>query len=620
MLLIPAAGRETMSDRASFLRGSLIESQTNTQGVVTILGSFDDRLSHLDAVMRPTQERTFGIRLAHENIDRTLRSADRILLHFDKCRKAENRIQRGLHEDIEGFMDAVNQLRSSSNFFRDNLKYESNTAMFTQVNTILSKAISKLELEFKTLLMSNSKLLDVQLLYESLPPRRSSKQSGSDLQVYELPTLISPRILPLLYQLVQQLAQSGRQIQCSKIYQDARSLKLEKCVQKFGLGNDKFTVDTVQEMQGSSLKERITDWTKCTRVTVLLLFAAERKLYDKIFQGIGKLNEEIFAEVTSASLRMIVNFVEVIVKCPHGPENLFIIFEMFDVIHELQSDIEITLKGNACAEKRTSFLMLRKQIAFTIQGILGKFPESIEKDPSKGVPSNGKVHPVNSYVMNYLKLLLDFLPSIRVFYKDFVIEDASNPETLVLNIMQALLTNLELKSKQYKDPALAHIFLMNNYHYIVLAVKDSKAKDLLGDDWVQKQRRIVQQNALMYKRESWKKILNALSIQTPGGTSEVSSGVSKEAVKDRFKSFNSQFEEIHQRQSEWIITHSELRESVRLSVNEILQPAYRSFLKRYRPVVERSRNLDKIIKYNPVTLDKMLGDFFEGKSVYVSKR
>lgn len=72
---------------------------------------------------------------------------------------------------------------------------------------------------------------------------------------------------------------------------------------------------------------------------VLLLFAAERKLYDKIFQGIGKLNEEIFAEVTSASLRMIVNFVEVIVKCPHGPENLFIIFEMFDVIHELQSDV-----------------------------------------------------------------------------------------------------------------------------------------------------------------------------------------------------------------------------------------------------------------------------------------
>lgn len=55
-------------------------------------------------------------------------------------------------------------------------------------------------------------------------------------------------------------------------------------------------------------------------------------------------------------------------------------------------------------------------------------------------------------------------------------------------------------------------------------------------------------------------------------------------IISRFKSFNSQFEEIHQRQSEWIITHSELRESVRLSVNEILQPAYRSFLKRYRSV------------------------------------
>lgn len=34
----------------------------------------------------------------------------------------------------------------------------------------------------------------------------------------------------------------------------------------------------------------------------------------------------------------------------------------------------------------------------------------------------------------------------------------------------------------------------------------SEAKDLLGDDWVQRHRRIVQQNANQYKRVAWAKV------------------------------------------------------------------------------------------------------------------
>lgn len=35
----------------------------------------------------------------------------------------------------------------------------------------------------------------------------------------------------------------------------------------------------------------------------------------------------------------------------------------------------------------------------------------------------------------------------------------------------------------------------------------SEAKDLLGDDWVQRHRRIVQQHANQYKRIAWAKVL-----------------------------------------------------------------------------------------------------------------
>lgn len=48
-------GIEALQRRASFLRESLQKSQTNTDAMVSILGSFDHRLSALEAAMRPTQ-------------------------------------------------------------------------------------------------------------------------------------------------------------------------------------------------------------------------------------------------------------------------------------------------------------------------------------------------------------------------------------------------------------------------------------------------------------------------------------------------------------------------------------------------------------------------------------
>ena len=49
----------------------------------------------------------------------------------------------------------------------------------------------------------------------------------------------------------------------------------------------------------------------------------------------------------------------------------------------------------------------------------------------------------------------------------------------------------------------------------------------------------------------------------------------------RFKTFNMQFKELYQKQSQWTVPDTELRESLRLAVAEVLLPAYRSFVKRF---------------------------------------
>ena len=46
---------ENLTARASLLRDSLLKSKVNTESMVDILGSFDHRLSALEAAMRPTQ-------------------------------------------------------------------------------------------------------------------------------------------------------------------------------------------------------------------------------------------------------------------------------------------------------------------------------------------------------------------------------------------------------------------------------------------------------------------------------------------------------------------------------------------------------------------------------------
>lgn len=46
---------EALSEKAAFMRESLQKSQTITDSMVSILGSFDHRLSALETAMRPTQ-------------------------------------------------------------------------------------------------------------------------------------------------------------------------------------------------------------------------------------------------------------------------------------------------------------------------------------------------------------------------------------------------------------------------------------------------------------------------------------------------------------------------------------------------------------------------------------
>nr|XP_018676000.1 PREDICTED: exocyst complex component EXO70A1-like isoform X3 [Musa acuminata subsp. malaccensis] len=558
---------DTLSRRASLLRESLQKSQSNTESMVTILGSFDHRLSALEAAMRPTQVKTHAIRMAHENIDKTLKTTEVILTQFDLSRQAEATILRGPHEDLEGYLEAVDMLKSTVQHFSSNKSFKGCDGVMNHINSLLAKAILKLEEEFRQLLAT---------------------------------------------------------------YRDARASTLESSLRKLGV--EKLNKDDVQKMQWEALETKIQNWIHYMRIAVKLLFAGERKICDQVFDGTTLNKDQCFAEVTASSVAVLLSFGDAVAKSKRSPEKLFVLLDMYEVLHELHVEIETIFEGKACSEMRESTLSLAKRLAQTAEETFGDFEEAVEKDATKTTVLDGTVHPLTSYVINYVKFLFDYQSTLKQLFQECVTGDKTESQLAIvtMRIMQALQSNLDNKSKQYKDPALTYLFLMNNIHYMVRSLSRSEAKDILGDDWVQRHRRIVQQNANQYKRVAWAKILQTLSIQglTPSGSSSAlgseganNSGVSRASIKEsRFKSFNVQFEELHQRQSQWTVPDQELREYLRLAIAEVLLPAYRSYIKRFGPLVENGKNPLKYIRYTPEDLERMLSEFFEGKSMGEPKR
>ncbi|OIW13162.1 hypothetical protein TanjilG_07768 [Lupinus angustifolius] len=642
---------ELLSNKAALMRESLQRSQTVTEKVVSIIGSFDHRLSSLETAMRPTQVRTHSVRKAHENIDKTLKAAEGLLARFDQFRQAEAIILKGPNEGLENYLQTIAKLRSNIQFFGNIKGFKGSDGIINHANTLLAKAIFKLEDGFRQLLLSHSKPVEPECLFDCLPnsmrpssgsPAHDGGPNGknhsnhdseahdiADAVVYKPPALIPPKVLPLLHNLAQQMIEAGHRHQLLNTYREARSNVLVESLQKLGV--EKLNTEDVQKLQWEILEAKIGNWIHFMRIAVKLLFAGERKVCDEIFEGFDSLSEQCFAEVTTNSVSMLLSFGEAIARSKRSPEKLFVLLDMYEIMQELHSEIGTLFRGKACVEIRVAAMGLTKRLAQTAQETFGDFEEAVEKDATKTAITDGTVHPLTSYVINYVKFIFDYRSTLKQLFQEFEdTEDSPQLASVTMRIMQALQTNLDGKSKQYKDIALTHLFLMNNIHYIVRSVRRSEAKDLLGDDWVQRHRRIVQQHANQYKRNAWAKILQCLSIQglaSSGGGSVTgdggpgsSSGASRTVVKDRFKAFNVMFEELHLKQSQWTVPDSELRESLKLAVAEVLLPAYRSFVKRFGSLVESGKANQKYIKYTPEDLDHMLGEFFEGKSTYETRR
>jgi len=68
---------------------------------------------------------------------------------------------------LESYLAAIDQLRNNIRFFNGNKGFKSSDAVLNNANTLLAKAISKLEDEFKQLLISYRCVIAWEMLFMS---------------------------------------------------------------------------------------------------------------------------------------------------------------------------------------------------------------------------------------------------------------------------------------------------------------------------------------------------------------------------------------------------------------------------------------------------------------------
>lgn len=638
------------------------------EDMMLIFSSFDNRLSNIKTVMTDQNDALLARLEAAETIIHRWDGGNDSSRHSSSS-SGNHRSSSfslsfdGSPEEATEFLSAVDEIIS----LLVDLSSENKPDMVDRADSALQMAMSLLEDEFRRILIRNTVPLDAERLYGSMrrvtlsfadgdvtedfenfglvangdgdgsgsgSRRRLFHERGGSIGCDLWVDLINPTAVEDLKEIAERMIRAGYEKECVQVYSTVRRDALDECLMILDV--EKLSIEEVHRIDWKSMDEKMKKWIQAMKITVRVLLAGEKKLCDEIFNDSETSKEVCFNETTKGCVMQLLNFGEAVAIGKRSSEKLFRILDMYDALANVSQTLEVMVTDDfVCSETKG----VLEALGNAARGTFVEFENNVRNETSKKPTTNGEVHPMIRYVMNYMKLIVDYAATLNSLLendesdglsRDDDTEEMSPLAKRMLMLITCLESNLEEKSKLYEDGGLQYVFLMNNIHYVVQKVKDSELGKLLGDDWVRKRRGQIRQYSTGYLRASWSKVLAALrdgsmaggSSGSPsyGQRSNSSSSASKMALKERFKGFNASFEEIYRLQTAWKVPDPQLREELRISIQEKVIMAYRAFFGRNKSQLEGGRHAGKYIKYTPDDLESYLPDLFEGNQMVIHPR
>ncbi|XP_057548951.1 exocyst complex component EXO70B1-like [Amaranthus tricolor] len=512
---------------------------------------------------------------------------------------------------LEVFDELIGTMREFSPLARDN---KAVGVELDRAEDLLQSVIFKMKEEFRGLIRRGSDSFD--LSRESSDSDSEGNYDDGEIPVAHPVTDFNIVIDALpsattneLHEIAKRMVAVNYGRECSHVCSACRREFLEESLSRLGL--QKLSTDEVQKLPWPELEDEIERWCKSADFSLRVLFPSERRLCGRIFSGYPSASDFAFMEVCRGSVIQLLNFADAVAISSRSPERLFKVLDIYETLRDLLPEFEILFSDQFCVFLRNEALAIWKRVGEAIRGIFMELENSIRRDPAKVPVPGGGLHPITRYVMNYLRAACQSRQTLEQVFeeeRERAMSGISSLSVQMVWIMELLESNLEAKSKVYKDPALSSVFMMNNGRYIVQKVKGSELGLLLGEDWIRKHNVKVRQFRVNYQRSTWNKVITILKVDNGGNN--LNGG-----MKERFKMFNSYFEEILKIQSLWIVSDDQLREDLKTALIQNLLPAYRNFIGMFQSSPEAGRNPEKHIKLSVEDIEARINnELFRGNS------
>ncbi|XP_022156162.1 exocyst complex component EXO70H1-like, partial [Momordica charantia] len=488
--------------------------------------------SHSPARTTPSHSpvRTHGLcrSLMEENIE----VAETLITQWDCAASSYADITPLFQDDrheAKRYLKAVTDLQTAMQYFGSE---HSNSHHLVHAQNLMQTAMKRLQREFHQILTENRGHLDPESI-SNRSSRGSAVTTNSDLEdeseeddlrfANETVTeeeRISRTAMADLKSIADCMISAGYGKECVKIYTVNRKSIVEEGL--YNLGVAKTSFHHVNRMEWEVLEVKIKNWLNAVKIAVRTFFESERFLCYQVFSASASIRESVFSEITKESAMTLFGFPEMAVKSKKTPEKIFLILDLYEAIYDLLPEIESMFSCESTSSVRSLIDHSLTKIGESIRAMLVDFEAHIQKDSSKTPVPSGGVHPLTRYVMNYLSFLSDYsgiLPGIVADWPlmlnsplpESVFGGDENPFTMrVAWLILVLLSKLDSKAEVYHDAPLSYIFLANNLEYVVVKVRGSNLRFVLGEEWIESHESKVKQYASSYLRMGWSRVMAAL--------------------------------------------------------------------------------------------------------------
>ncbi|CEG67536.1 hypothetical protein RMATCC62417_03949 [Rhizopus microsporus] len=586
---------------------------------VGILDSFDGRLLQLEASILPIHKSTQNLTKLANNIDTALKSTEHIIECLNMPSKEEAFILKGPDENnVLPYLKAMGRLKDGVDVIEKSQLKGCEKTIY-QMKQLQKAGMLHLETLFRKWLSSVSNPVDINTMLNSnseLMATASVKQL-SQLSIY----------------IASSEKETGYSVDFTKPYIEIRSAFLQKSLHPLSQ-----SVQQSEKHQGASYERGSSEFLKYTECYAKMM-ESEYKFAQQIMSNETRRAAALKGSITPATSEYVAagKQLNAIAKRLNYTETAFV----FDIIEKYDRECSTYLENLVQLVSLTDVQDMISTFKLTVLRNFYEFMEDIrgrkEVNPQMNLSSDGTVHEMTSNTLNYFKRLYiwrDTVEPLLILIGDGgwntmpsadILANASNRmpsgesamgaallQKFFVDALDQMTVALQIKSRGYKKPTLATLFLLNNYNHILRQIRSPPLNAIFDEGSEMKFGKLVKKQLDAYQ-ESWKPCVENLMDVTyvRGGSIKSSMGsAERQLIKERFKNFNMEFEEIVRAQQSYAIPDLELRNQVIRDVKNVIVPMYGRFLDKYQNT-DFTKNPAKYIRFDKDKIDRMISHLFE---------